>query len=67
MGALGLRTKKGETGEALIDFVNGTLLKKLRLVTGGADKIAILIRNVFRDANNYMKSGGLMRQGHCQN
>jgi type I restriction enzyme M protein len=54
--------EKGETGEALIDFVNGTLLKKLRSVTGGADKIAILIRNVFRDANNYMKSGGLMRQ-----
>ena len=52
----------GVTDERLIDFVNGTLLKKLRLVSGGADKIAILIRNVFRDANNYMKSGGLMRQ-----
>jgi len=54
--------EKGETGEALIGFVNEILLKKLRKVTGGADKIAILIRNVFRDANNYMKSGGLMRQ-----
>jgi type I restriction enzyme M protein len=54
--------ENGETGDALIDFVNGTLLKKLQSVTGGADRIAILIRDVFKDANNYMKSGALMRQ-----
>jgi type I restriction enzyme M protein len=53
---------EGLTGQALIDFVNNTLLRKLKSVTGGADKIAVLIRNVFKDANNYMKSGALMRQ-----
>ena len=53
---------EGITGEALLDFVNGTLLPKLKTLTGGADKIAGLIRMVFEDANNYMKNGTLMRQ-----
>jgi type I restriction enzyme M protein len=50
------------SGEALIAFVNNKLLPKLRAVTGGPDKIACLVRNVFEDAKNYMKSGILMRQ-----
>lgn len=50
------------TGAALIDFVNGVLLRRLKSVAGRSDKIAALIRNVFTDANNYMKSGTLMRQ-----
>ena len=53
---------EGITGEALLDFVNNTLLPKLKVLTGGADKIAGLIRMVFEDANNYMKNGTLMRQ-----
>jgi type I restriction enzyme M protein len=53
---------EGITGEALLDFVNNTLLPKLKTLTGGTDKIASLIRMVFEDANNYMKNGTLMRQ-----
>lgn len=46
----------------LISFVNNKLLKRLPAVTGGSEKIAPLIRGVFKDANNYMKNGVLMRQ-----
>lgn len=53
---------EGITGDALLDFVNNTLLPKLKALTGGADKIAGLIRMTFEDANNYMKNGTLMRQ-----
>lgn len=53
---------EGITGDALLDFVNNTLLPKLKALPGGADKIAGLIRMTFEDANNYMKNGTLMRQ-----
>lgn len=53
---------EGITGEALLDFVNNTLLPRLKTLTGGGDKIAGLIRMAFEDANNYMKNGTLMRQ-----
>ncbi|MDZ4254053.1 MAG: N-6 DNA methylase, partial [Sulfuritalea sp.] len=53
---------EGITGEALLDFVNNTLLPKLKALTGGGDKIAALVRMAFEDANNYMKNGTLMRQ-----
>lgn len=53
---------EGITGEALLDFVNNTLLPNLKALTGNADKLSSLIRNVFDDANNYMKNGTLMRQ-----
>ncbi len=54
--------EEGITGDALLDFVNNTLLPKLRTLTTGGDRIAGLIRAVFEDANNYMKNGTLMRQ-----
>ena len=53
---------EGDTGEKLLDFVNNSLLPKLKALTGGSDKIAGLIRMAFDDANNYMKNGTLMRQ-----
>ncbi len=53
---------EGITGEALLDFVDGTLLPKLKALPGGSDRIAGLIRMAFDDANNYMKNGTLMRQ-----
>jgi type I restriction enzyme M protein len=53
---------EGMTGDALLDFVNNTLLPKLKSLTSGTDKIAGLIRMTFEDANNYMKNGTLMRQ-----
>jgi type I restriction enzyme M protein len=43
---------EGITGEALLDFVDGTLLPKLENVSGGADKIAGLIRMTFKDVNS---------------
>lgn len=54
--------EEGITGDALLDFVNNTLLPKLKTLPGGADKIAVLVRTAFDDANNYMKNGTLMRQ-----
>jgi type I restriction enzyme M protein len=54
--------EEGITGEALLDFINNTLLPKLKSLTVGGDKISGLIRMAFEDANNYMKNGTLMRQ-----
>ena len=53
---------EGITGDALLDFINNTLLPKLKAMPGGADKISGLIRMTFEDANNYMKNGTLLRQ-----
>ena len=55
--------EEGITGDVLLDFVNNTLLPKLKSLTGVAgDKLTTLIRTTFEDANNYMKNGTLMRQ-----
>lgn len=56
------KDEEGITGDALLDFINNTLLPKLKALTGGGDRIAGLIRTAFEDANNYMKNGTLMRQ-----
>lgn len=55
---------EGRTGEELSEFVVrlfDTLKNGLKL-TGKQGKRAAVIRNVFEDAYNYMKSGTLMRQ-----
>jgi len=54
--------EEGITGDALLDFVNNTLLPKLKILPAGVNKMAGLIRMTFEDANNYMKNGTLMRQ-----
>src|SRR5581483_686445 len=54
--------EEGITDEALLDFINNSLLPKLKGLTSGCDEISRLIRAVFEDANNYMKNGALMRQ-----
>ncbi len=54
--------EEGMTGDALLDFVNNTLLPKLKAMNGTGGKISTLIRTTFEDANNYMKNGTLMRQ-----
>ena len=54
---------EGITGEALLAFINGDLfpaLKNLPLDRSG-DRRRV-VRDVFEDAYNYMKSGQLMRQ-----
>jgi type I restriction enzyme M protein len=53
---------EGITGEALLDFVNSTLLPKLRVLNGTGNRISALVRMTFTDAHNYMKNGTLMRQ-----
>ena len=59
------KDSEGITGDALSDFVNNQLFPTLKekLVTHGpAGERARVVRNVFEDAYNYMKSGTLMRQ-----
>jgi type I restriction enzyme M protein len=51
---------EGITGETLADFVNN-LFKTLKGLTS-TDPRAQLVRHVFEEANNYMKSGTLIRQ-----
>jgi type I restriction enzyme M protein len=52
---------EGITGEALADFINNDLFKTLKSLSS-PDPRAQLVRHVFEEANNYMKSGTLMRQ-----
>jgi type I restriction enzyme M protein len=59
--------KDAPTGEALLDLVDNQLfptLKNLNLdeLTGVTRERGALLRGVFEDAFNYMKSGTLMRQ-----
>ncbi|WP_411820232.1 class I SAM-dependent DNA methyltransferase [Hyphococcus formosus] len=57
--------KEGATGDELLDFVNLQLFPKLKgeLPTrGDVGKRAQVVRAVFEDAFNFMKSGTLMRQ-----
>jgi len=55
---------EGMTGEALIDFINDTLFPKLKTLplSGKPGDRARVVRAVFEDAYNYMKSGQLLRQ-----
>lgn len=57
--------KEGDTGEKLLDFVNLQLFAKLKgdlPAQGDVAKRAQVIRDVFEDTYNYMKSGTLLRQ-----
>jgi len=56
---------EGMTGEGLLDFVNLQLFPKLKNdlpVQGDVGRRAQVVRDVFEDAYNFMKSGTLMRQ-----
>ena len=53
---------EGITGDALLDFVNLNLFTKLKTLPIAAGPRAKVVRDVFEDAYNYMKSGQLMRQ-----
>lgn len=55
---------EGMTGDALLSFVDDNLfpvLKNLPIVSQSSNRRRV-VRDVFEDANNYMKSGQLMRQ-----
>jgi len=55
---------EGITGDELLEFVNNELFKTLKnlSVKNDNDRRALLIRGLFEDAYNYMKSGTLIRQ-----
>ncbi|RKG80219.1 HsdM family class I SAM-dependent methyltransferase [Corallococcus terminator] len=55
---------EGITGEPLLDFINNDLFKTLKELpaTGKSGAISAVVRSVFEDAFNYMKSGTLVRQ-----
>jgi type I restriction enzyme M protein len=54
---------EGLTGDALLAFVNDELFKTLKELPGaGQDGRRLVVREVFEDAYNYMKSGQLLRQ-----
>ena len=54
---------EGITGDELLDFVNNRLFPTLKnLQPAQHDQRGFVIRSVFEDAYNYMKSGHLMRQ-----
>ena len=52
---------EGITGDALLDFVNAQLFPALKELPQTSPR-ARVVRSVFEDAYNYMKSGHLMRQ-----
>jgi type I restriction enzyme M protein len=55
---------EGITGEELLTFINLNLFQQLKdlAVSGRQADRRRVVRDVFEDANNYMKSGQLMRQ-----
>jgi len=55
---------EGMTGEELLGFINGTLFPRLKGLTpsGPQSHRQRVVRSVFEDAYNYMKSGQLVRQ-----
>ena len=54
--------KEGITGDALIVFVGELFTAITKLDTSNGDVRKFLVRNVFMDINNYMKSGIYLRQ-----
>jgi type I restriction enzyme M protein len=55
---------EGITGDALLSFINGDLFPALKELAGYGPTAsrARVVKSVFEDAYNYMKSGQLMRQ-----
>jgi type I restriction enzyme M protein len=55
---------EGMTGDELLEFVNNDLFKTLKNLSLDGDQTGrgAVVRGVFEDAINYMKSGHLMRQ-----
>ena len=53
---------EGITGEELLSFVNDTLFPQLKALPPSSGPRANVVRGVFEDAYNYMKSGQLLRQ-----
>ena len=56
--------EEGITGDTLLDFINNDLFKTLKNleVTPDTDARAFMVKALFEDSYNYMKSGTLIRQ-----
>ena len=54
--------REGITGDALIKFVDELFAKLKKLDASDGDMRKYVVRNVFEDINNYMKSGIYLRQ-----
>jgi type I restriction enzyme M protein len=55
--------EEGMTGEQLLDFVNNSLFPRLKDLKLRHNKdAALMVKDVFEDSYNYMKSGTLLRQ-----
>lgn len=54
--------KEGITGDALIKFINELFDKLKNLDTSDGDMRKFVVKNVFTDINNYMKSGIQLRK-----
>ena len=56
---------EGMTGDELKDFIDNELFPALQnLAVENDDPRARVVQNVFADAYNYMKSGGLIRKNY---
>lgn len=53
---------EGITGDALIDFVNNKLFTELKDLEADDNPKRLIVKSVFEDSYNYMKSGVLIRQ-----
>ena len=53
---------EGITGETLLNFINNTLFPELRVLEETSNARTLVVRGVFQDSFNYMKSGTLIRQ-----
>lgn len=53
---------EGITGDELVNFINNELFPGLQELSVDGDDRALIIREIFQDTYNYMKSGTLIRQ-----
>lgn len=58
------KNEEGVTGDELLDFINNNLFKTIKgmELTADSDPRAFMVKEVFQDSYNYMKSGTLIRQ-----
>ncbi|MFH1769916.1 MAG: class I SAM-dependent DNA methyltransferase [Parcubacteria group bacterium] len=52
----------GMTGDELTEFVNDTLIPKLRILSQNDNPRTDLVRSAFKDVYNFMRKGTLLRQ-----
>ena len=53
---------EGLTGDDLIEFINNDLFPYLQNLENNSDDRTLIVKNIFQDTYNYMKSGTLLRQ-----